>query len=223
MSSINPHERTTPPPSPELPPSGQSYRTQTPPRGKSSSREKRKPSVTPRKFRRFFTPRSLKPPGASSSRHALHETNGVGNRRSVHQPSPVHHPRPLFNQENIRTPFTRDSKRRKLYHTPESSPEHPRVANMQQETSQTSPRVMEDVKSSEEDQNIPSSPCERARQGRSGTPEEVPQKPIKPILQMEHRGLSAQLLQLRIDDAQTSRRKHLSYHINGMFFYCVLI
>lgn len=220
MSSINFHDRTTPPPSSqELPLPDDSYRTQTPPpQATSSRREKRKPSVTPRKFKRFFTPRSLESTGISSPRHALHETNGIANRRSIHQRSPVRHPRPLFGQENVRTPSTRDSKRRKIYHTPDSSPVPPHVANMQL------PAVMEDVRSGEEDQNMPSSPCERVHQDFTGIPgepflpEQILEKPVKPIVKMEQRGLSAHLLQMRINDTETSRPKHLSFPVNGTFF-----
>ncbi|KFY18388.1 hypothetical protein V493_08654, partial [Pseudogymnoascus sp. VKM F-4281 (FW-2241)] len=84
-----------------------------------SSKEKRMTSITPRKFTRFFTPRSHGPSAAGSSRRILFDvTTPANNRRGV-QSSPIRPPNTIADQENSPISFTRDMKRRKLLHTPE--------------------------------------------------------------------------------------------------------
>ncbi|KFY63960.1 hypothetical protein V497_01908 [Pseudogymnoascus sp. VKM F-4516 (FW-969)] len=84
-----------------------------------SSKEKRMTSITPRKFTRFFTPRSHGPSAAGSSRKILFDvTTPANNRRGV-QSSPIRPLNTIADQENSPISFTRDMKRRKLLHTPE--------------------------------------------------------------------------------------------------------
>jgi hypothetical protein len=213
MSSAYSLDRTTPPPSQELPPDNPSS-LQAPQGGTSTTKERRNPSVTPRKFRRFFTPRPQNSTGTPSSQNPLHETSGVGNRRSIHRSTPIRTPRPLFGQENTRRASTRDSKRRKLYHTPNSSPETSQELGKQPESGL---EEIQGVDSNDELDNIPSSPCERAHRDLSGIPEEIVQQPSEKIVQVDQRGLSGQLLQMRINAAPTARSQYLSCPINGMF------
>lgn len=79
-------------------------------------KEKKAPSITPRRFTRFFTPRSN---GSStkSSRRLLFDVGSATNARSPAQSSPLKPFSPANGQENTPPPFTRDLKRRKVAHT----------------------------------------------------------------------------------------------------------
>jgi hypothetical protein len=223
MSSAHATGRRTPPPAqtPSLPdqPPSLSPGKQTA-SGRDGRKERRNPSITPRKFNRFFTPRSLRSSDATSSRHALHEINYSTNSRDVTQSSPVRPPRIASGQENSPTTFTRDLKRRKLYHTPDSSPEHTYLEGKGQEVGF---KVMQDIELREQHENIPSSPCERIPRDLKRIEEETAQEPLSRIVQMEDRGLGAQLLQLSINAQTCSRRLRLSYPINGRVLYYVTI
>lgn len=84
-----------------------------------SSKEKRLTSITPRKFTRFFTPRSHGPSAAGSSRRILFDLTAPANNRRGIQSSPIRPLNTTADQENSPISFTRDMKRRKLLHTPE--------------------------------------------------------------------------------------------------------
>lgn len=84
-----------------------------------SSKEKRLTSITPRKFTRFFTPRSHGPSAAGSSRRILFDVTAPANNRRGVQSSPIRPLSTIADQENSPISFTRDMKRRKLLHTPE--------------------------------------------------------------------------------------------------------
>lgn len=84
-----------------------------------SSKEKRLTSITPRKFTRFFTPRSHGPSAAGSSRRILFDVTAPANNRRGIQSSPIRPLNTTADQENSPISFTRDMKRRKLLHTPE--------------------------------------------------------------------------------------------------------
>jgi hypothetical protein len=215
MSSPNATGRRTPPPAqtPSLPdqPPSLSPGKQTA-SARDERKERRNPSITPRKFNRFFTPRSLRSSDAISSRHALHEINYSTNGRDVTQSSPIRPPRIVSGQENTPTTFTRDLKRRKLYHTPDSSPGHTYLEGKGQEDGF---KVMQDVELRDQDENIPSSPCERIPRDLKLIEKEAAQEPLSRVVQMEARGLGAQLLQLSINAQTSSRRLRLSYPIDG--------
>ena len=86
-------------------------------------KEKRQPSITPRKFNRFFTPRSHGSLPIKLPRGALEDITSPANNRNGTQSSPI---RPFSNGngvENSPTTFTREMKRRKLLHTPSPSPD----------------------------------------------------------------------------------------------------
>ncbi|ELR10623.1 hypothetical protein GMDG_04892 [Pseudogymnoascus destructans 20631-21] len=84
-----------------------------------SSKEKRLTSITPRKFTRFFTPRSHGPSAAGSLRRILFDVTAPANNRRGVQSSPIRPLNTIADQENSPISFTRDMKRRKLLHTPE--------------------------------------------------------------------------------------------------------
>jgi len=184
--------------------------------GKEGLKEKRLPSVTPRKFRRFFTPRSLDSV-ASSSRTALENiTSRDASTRNISHSGPLRAFKDLQGQENSPASFARGLKRRKLYHTPEQSPENSDAENTKYPD--RGYMVGADADICYTNQNIPSSPCERAlkssnvmegEEEQEEIPREIVKAPPKPIRRIETGGLSAQLLQLRIGGSSTPH--HLSY------------
>ena len=118
---------------PSSPPRRESSRLLSPPR-RSNGRERRNPSITPRKFKRFFTPRERVPSHLSSghispARRALRDLAGpeLNNRYQTPAPSsPLKAPyldeqsvSPQFDNGHI---YDARAKRRKLQHTPDSSP-----------------------------------------------------------------------------------------------------
>jgi hypothetical protein len=125
----------------------------SPPRATRSRRkEERAPSVTPRRFRKFFTPRSH---GYQDTvllvklyTKSLHPLN-----RNVTQSSPLRPFKSVNSKEDSPTSFIRGSKRQKTTHTPETSPRK----SFRQKT-YSFPEADED----EHDEHLLSSPCERA-------------------------------------------------------------
>ncbi|KAH9904781.1 WD40-repeat-containing domain protein [Xylariomycetidae sp. FL2044] len=94
----------------------------------ASAKERRNPSVTPRKFKRFFTPRSRVPSTLSPARKALQHLGTAQLNRRYQTPPPSSPLKPLFEEgdhdpESPRSPQSMMSvKRRKMEHTPESTP-----------------------------------------------------------------------------------------------------
>lgn len=112
----------------------------SPPRA-AHGKERRNPSITPRKFKRFFTPRSRVPSRVSSARKALQDL-GAPDLNRKHNPyqtpapsSPLGH-LSSFIEETVEEEDEDDfndqldaqlPKRRKLHHTPDSSPCRPNL------------------------------------------------------------------------------------------------
>lgn len=218
MSPPTSRDKDHPPSPQELPLSTQrSTVFSSPPRSLSNDpearKERRKPSITPRKFNRFFTPRSQGSVQLSSARQALQDI--TGRSRNPTQSSPLRPIRSSPGQENGPLTFTRDLKRRKIYHTPESSPED------LDDTKHKDLGCMVQDPILETDGNIQSSPCERAIRHFDKVEEgdeEEPPEPVQPIKQMVDRGLAAQVLQMSMGSSRTTRtsRQHYEYPVNGM-------
>ncbi|CAK7211124.1 hypothetical protein SBRCBS47491_001012 [Sporothrix bragantina] len=96
----------------------------------AGGKERRQPSITPRKFRRFFTPRTRVSANPSAARRALRDlTARALNRSQTPASSPLHfNSSPLVADDNSHggddvLPSSRIVKRRKTgHHTPETSP-----------------------------------------------------------------------------------------------------
>lgn len=99
----------------------------------AGGKERRQPSITPRKFRRFFTPRSRVSAYPSAARRALRDlTARALNRSQAPADSPLQFSfSPLANHDKSDVcfdvlPSPRSVKRRKTgHHTPETSPLRP--------------------------------------------------------------------------------------------------
>lgn len=94
----------------------------SPPRAPSSrsKKERRNPSVTPKRFGRFFTPRSRVSSEPSAARKALRALAGPELNRSL---TPSSSPLKSITEENndSELPTLRNPKRRKTHHTPTRS------------------------------------------------------------------------------------------------------
>ncbi len=181
---------------------------------RSSRKGPRPPSVTPRRFRKFFTPRShgyLDSP----ARQALQEISAPLLNRNVTQSSPLQPFKNINAKEDSPTSFIRRSKRQKTTHTPEASP---------REGSRRKPCTALEAKAGIQHEHLLSSPCERAIQNISDTDavsaEEQefrkPAEPIKRIVSRVDRGLGGQLMDLSVGNLVGRRRQHHVYPIDGM-------
>ena len=210
MSSTNFAEESVLPSSPPVP----SSRNLSPPR--ASGKESRQPSVTPRKFRRFFTPRSHGYQH-SSARRALYEISAPALNRNVTQSSPLRPFRNINSKEETPHSFIRGSKRQKTTHTPETPP---------QKGSRPFHCTASESIEVENGEMILSSPCERAAPDtnyldRDSIEEEQeqeypqPVEPLKRIISRVDMGLGGQLLNLSIGSSVGRRRQNYVYPVNG--------
>ncbi|TVY84230.1 Cell division cycle protein cdt2 [Lachnellula suecica] len=191
--------------------------TTTVPSIPEGQKERRNPSITPRKFNRFFTPRSHGSRQITASRQALVDITAPANNRGVTQSSPIR-PKSSDSLENQNPMiFGRDLKRRKLVHTPEGSPERKKYG-----IARGSGR-----KARHSSQNLQSSPCERQNtsfleevdemeitdlEEESDEDEDIlPPKPVKRITALSDRGLGASLLNLSLGN---SIRQYHEYPVN---------
>ena len=205
--------------------------TGSPPRPSNGRKERRNPSVTPRKFNRFFTPRSHGYQQTTASRHALNDITAPANNRGVAQSSPLR-PKTPDSQENQNPMlFARDLKRRKLVHTPEGSPERSFLSKRKGVVAGNGGKARANS------HNIQSSPCERVgrstpytgevdeleelEEAEAGVYEDdedeeqlLPPKPVKRIVPLSDRGLGGRLLQLSLGN---SIRQHHEYPVNGAY------
>lgn len=192
-------------------------RISPPPARQQHTRERRDPSVTPRKFKRFFAPRSQPTLPVSSARRALHEITSSGLNQST--PSSIS-TSSLGDGEDIETlPVLRTQKRRKTSHSRGPSPN---VVTPQEPLSMS---LLEEMEAEQAWENTQSSPSSRPfkivedSDDEDLAEREDPQpsrRPLKPIVPMRNRGLGAQLLSMSIGGGHRhARRQYI--HVNGMY------
>ncbi|KAK4226896.1 WD40-repeat-containing domain protein [Podospora fimiseda] len=99
----------------------------SPPRPQSS-KERRNPSITPRKFRKFFTPRPRVSSKPSAARKALHDITAPN---SIVSQSPSSSLKPISEEQDLEEPelpglenVNRPAKRRKIQQTPKKQSSH---------------------------------------------------------------------------------------------------
>lgn len=181
----------------------------------SSKKEKRQSSVTPRKFTRFFTPRSHRSFVASSFRGALNDIMAPVRYRNGIQSCPLTPVNGLLGQENVHVAFPRDMKRRKLLHTPSSSPDE-----SSPEKSCKFSRLFDiHIEDLEEYSNIQTSACqpnseECYKEGHMQVrPKTYPL--VQRIQQLEARGLAGRLVQLSLGCNGRSIQQQCSRRLGG--------
>ncbi|EPQ63367.1 BgtA-20230 [Blumeria graminis f. sp. tritici] len=172
-----------------------------------SSKERKDPSVTPQKFRRFFTPRKLDSPDTSSATKALYQITRPGFSQKDVRSSPVRPSKGLSLLESgpPSSPsehLTRERKRRRIEF---SSPVAPRIL-FSPIHNPPSARVCQ-----VEEQRLHSSPSKRFAQ----TLGEDVSKDISEGLQLftkitpvASRGFAGQLLDRSIGSTSLGRRRH---------------
>jgi len=94
----------------------------SPPRKPSArGKERRQPSITPRKFRRFFTPRPRVSSHPSAARRALRDLTAQALNRSLLGSSPLKESLDANGSATPPAQTLRGAKRRKMHHTPDPS------------------------------------------------------------------------------------------------------
>ncbi|KAI1005663.1 hypothetical protein K3495_g2557 [Podosphaera aphanis] len=175
-------------------------RKENPPSRKANTfeRERKNASVTPRKFKRFFTPRNLELGQKSATRQALYEATRSALNFEELKSSPACSPSIL----SCPTESYRESKRRKRHHVPSTTQENLSTNGLD------CPRVCV-----EDDQFavLPSSPCERAAMAWDSDEDhaETGRTQIRQqnILQFKNQGLSGRLLERSYGSfSRTTRR-----------------
>ena len=183
--------------------------------GLSSRKEQRNPSITPKKFTRFFTPRSQL--SRDSARRILNDITAPSNNRRGNLSRSVRS-NSRADKDELSSTFSKGLKRRKLLHTPEDTPELTTAAREGQEKIE----VLQDEDSENELQNIQSSPCERAAQWGEERDEEdgikvANEKSLQRIIQVGQRGPSGQLLHTIAGLPTMHRRQRYAYSVNGKY------
>jgi len=186
-----------------------------------SSKEKRPPSITPRKFTRFFTPRSHGSSATRSSRRALFDVTTPANNRNGIQSSPIRAFSSIGGQENSPTSFTREMKRRKLLHTPSSSSDS---SNSEKSSLSTDTHTIHHEQAQEmlktlHSENSEESICKLSTypdycndaQNSTTTEELGARGPIRSIVS---RGLAGTLLRMRLG-SNIPHRRYESYPASG--------
>lgn len=174
-------------------------------------KERRNPSITPRKFSRFFTPRSQASNCPSPSRQALYDITAPSNNHRGVLSSPIRFSSRAEKDDNPSTFPTRDHKKRKLIHTPEDTPNHIYAESNGHEELE----ALRDEDADEDLQNIQSSPCERAAHVDQIEEEKEHLEPLQRIIPLDQRGLGGKLLQSMSGLPTRSRRQHYAYPVNG--------
>lgn len=186
--------------------------------GLNGQKQKRISSITPRKFSRFFTPRSQGSLASSPCRRTLFDITPSANNQNRTQSSPSRPSKNLSGQGSSPTSFTRDLKRRKLQHNPSNSPEPSSYTQRQLGIS----ALNSEYKSGEEDSDVVTPMI-------SQIPDKIldeclgqfpPRRSVKPVIPFESRGLAGGLLSLSLGSTSLSRRHHLANHISGELMVC---
>ncbi|KAI0866247.1 WD40-repeat-containing domain protein [Xylaria cubensis] len=178
----------------------------SPPR-QSNGKERKDPSITPRKFKRFFTPRSRVPSQLSPARKALRDLTAPAVNQRYQTPAPSSPLKPLFEEdldgEDLEFPSCRTSKRRKIRHTPESSP-------VQSPPLRTSHGLgfglLSPTRSLFSSQEICESNDEYSDDDLS-----TPSHPPKRLLSLPSRGLAGQLAQRELGSLPRAGHAYMSY------------
>ncbi|CAJ2507824.1 Uu.00g090100.m01.CDS01 [Anthostomella pinea] len=186
----------------------------SPPRA-SNGKERRNPPITPRRFRRFFTPRSRVPSPAhlSPARKALQVLAGpeLNHRQRYQTPAPSSPLRPLSEEqirdENLDLDLDlqddRLAKRRKCHHTLESSPCRPPPLPA---SSDARSGLLSPIRSLHPSQEI----CESDEEMSDDELLSIHQ-PVKRLVPLTSRGLTGQLAQRQLGGMPRAGRSHMSY------------
>ncbi|KAI2623152.1 WD40 repeat-like protein [Hypoxylon sp. NC1633] len=193
----------------------------SPSRADANGKERRNPSVTPRKFKRFFTPRSRVPSYISPARKALQDLAAPALNHRYQTPAPSSPLGPgledqdLLEDENLEPLDGHIIKRRKFYHhTPDSSPcRPPHILPMQptlEHWANPRPALQSPIGSTIQDEDRRDETHTNQDDERQN---EAPSKPSpkKPLIPMAKRGLAGQLAQRELGGIPRTGRSYMSY------------
>lgn len=192
----------------------------SPPRSAAGipGKERRNPSITPRKFQRFFTPRSRVPLQPSAARKALRDLAAPALNRCQTPSSPL---KPLSedhgDQESFLPQTLRSAKRRKTQHTPESSPLKPsslpptpsRSHKVDSRSLLLSP--VDSFYASQGSQDVSDSDEDVSDAASYDGPRDV-----EPLIPLTRRGYAAHLVQRMIGGMPRAGRQFMSFPVSGM-------
>ncbi|KAI1817173.1 WD40-repeat-containing domain protein [Poronia punctata] len=173
-------------------------------------KERKDPSITPRKFERFFTPRSSRvPTRLSSARKALRDLGSSTVNRRYQTPAPSSPLKPFAEEENlsedgdIEPQSDHTAKRRRIQRTPESSPIRPSSLGRSFEVGLLSP-IRSLCSTQELDESDNEDDC---------TDDELPpiSSPSKPLVPLSRRGLAGQLAQRELGNRPRAGHSYISY------------
>ncbi|KAI0201251.1 WD40-repeat-containing domain protein [Astrocystis sublimbata] len=179
----------------------------SPPR-QLSGKERKDPSITPRKFKRFFTPRNRVPSQPSPARKALRNLAAPAVNQRYQTPAPSSPLAPVFEEElHVEDPDHQSysvPKRRKIQHTPESSPVRP--SPLATISHGLDPGLLSPIRSLCSSQDI----CELDDESSD---EDLPtiSLPPKPLRSLPNRGLAGQLAQRELGGLPRAGYAHMSY------------
>ncbi|KAI0872740.1 WD40-repeat-containing domain protein [Hypoxylon argillaceum] len=180
----------------------------SPPRQRSG-KERKDPSITPRKFKRFFTPRSRSrvPSQLSPARKALRDLGAPTINQRYQTPAPSSPLRPVFEEEpedeDLMLQSYQVPKRRKIQHTPESSPIRllPTGLSYGLEAGLLSP--IQSLSSSQELCDVDDEYSDEELLLSS--------YPSKPLVSLPSRGLAGQLAQRELGGLPRAGRSYMSF------------
>jgi hypothetical protein len=184
-------------------------------------KEKRQPSITPRKFRRFFSPRSHDLP-CSSSRRALEDITGPANNRNDTSSSPLRHASHDTGHEGNPMVFTRELKRRKLLHTPSPFPQESSLEKSPL-PSQNHTVDSDGLECSSQSTSSACSTSERplSRHQNQGITSTIPA--TTRIKQLDSRSIGGSLAGLNIGSRGRAKRHHFSYPVAGQYLWLAIL
>lgn len=191
----------------------------SPPRASQTrNKERRNPSITPRKFQRFFTPRSRVSSKPSAARKALRDLAGPALNRCQTPSSPL---KPISEENGAGDlPVRRGPKRPKVQHTPDRSASHlPSPLNTsppQLQTPDSRPALRSPIQSLRALQATQESLYleDSASEG-----EDVPAEPnYKRPVPLSRRGLTGQLFQRMTGGMSGAGHQTLRYPAAGRFW-----
>lgn len=175
----------------------------------NGQKERRKPSITPRKFTRFFTPRSVQSSNIGSTRRSLFDASASQINRNGTRSSFI---RPSRGQENNTSPFGREFKRRKLVQLVEEDSCFERSM-----TPCIAPAPFTGVELNHKDSVSPSqisvdSAIDMFHEEEFEEEEEIAsiQLPSERIQRLDDRGLSGRLLHLNLgSNSRSNKQRHV--------------
>jgi hypothetical protein len=182
---------------------------ESPSRGINYQKKRHPPSITPRKFARFFTPKTQR---SIDSSNVLDDITITANNYRNTQSSPLYQSENVAVHEECLHSSTGEIKRRKLFHRSSTPIEHTAFENCFQ-TRHSSISDSEDLKEC----NSPTLPHIRNVHKKSDdiSQEKVSGVASHRIQQLEDKGLSGKLLRFSLSHSTRSRRWDFIYPVSG--------